>query len=155
MAFKSWYKTKRGVIFHIYSGQRERNKKKFGCEPEYTRSEFYDYCMLDPGFNVLFSEWVKSGYKKMKRPSIDRIDNAIGYSFDNIQVMTWQENYDKEQSSRSNKRAVLQYNLDGIFIREFESAKEVKKVHPYARVSDVCKGKRKSTYGFVYKYKRI
>jgi hypothetical protein len=43
-------------------------------------------------FKVLYKNWVKSGYEKNFRPSVDRLDSTKGYSFDNIRLVTWKEN---------------------------------------------------------------
>lgn len=50
---------------------------------------------------------------------------------------------------------VLQYSLDGIFIKEWNSAKEatIKLGIPKGSIGRNCKGEYKATYGFIFKYK--
>lgn len=43
-------------------------------------------------FMALYEDWQKSGYKRRKAPSIDRIDNNIGYKKGNLQWITNYEN---------------------------------------------------------------
>ena len=43
-------------------------------------------------FDHLYKQWRDSGYLKDTKPSIDRIDNTNGYSFDNMRLTTWLEN---------------------------------------------------------------
>ena len=51
---------------------------------------------------------------------------------------------------------VLQYDLDGNFIREFESAKIAQQETgaPASKISMVCNGLRKHSMGFIWKYKK-
>lgn len=62
----------------------------------------------------------------------------------------------KEQKQRSNKeRPILQYDLEENFIKEWKSAKECNDFTGIqrSRISDVCRGKRKQTGGYIFKYK--
>lgn len=49
------------------------------------------------------------------------------------------------------KIKVLQYDLNGVFIKEWGSVKECAKV--YSKCKDVAKGLRKQTKGYIFKYK--
>lgn len=53
-------------------------------------------------------------------------------------------------------RPVEQYSLAGEFIARYNSAKEaIRKLNlSNAHISDCCKGKRKSSNGFMWKYER-
>lgn len=57
--------------------------------------------------------------------------------------------------TNASKKPVIQYDKNGNYIAEYESAEEAKRAikKPHAQISEVCKGKRKSTYGFVFKFK--
>jgi len=60
--------------------------------------------------------------------------------------------------NRTKKKPVLQLNLEGKIIREFESATDVAKflkIYSSAPISACCKGKRKSAYGFRWEFKHI
>lgn len=62
----------------------------------------------------------------------------------------------KPQITRSNKeRAVLQYDLQNNFIQEWKSAKECSDFTGLqrSRICDVCKGNRRKTGGYIFKYK--
>lgn len=52
-------------------------------------------------------------------------------------------------------KSVLQYTLDGILMREWDSIVRVKKECGYSDgyISQCCKGKYKHAYGYVWKYK--
>ena len=62
--------------------------------------------------------------------------------------------------SKANKngklsKAVLQYSLDGTFIKEFPSAMEVKRQLGFSQgnISSCCRGEFMQRYGFIWKYK--
>lgn len=50
-------------------------------------------------------------------------------------------------------RPVLQFSKDGQFIREFASTAEASRLMGDWHVKQVCDGKRKTSQGFIYKYK--
>ena len=55
----------------------------------------------------------------------------------------------------SNKKAIIQYNLEGEFIKEWASAKDASifmECNP-SPITACCKGKQKTCYGFKWKYK--
>ncbi len=62
----------------------------------------------------------------------------------------------KEQKQRSNKeRPILQYDLNHNFIKEWSSAKECNEETGICRskISNVCRGIRRQTGGFIFEYK--
>ena len=52
-------------------------------------------------------------------------------------------------------KPVLQYTLDGVFVREWESAKQAEREDGYqhGHIISVCGGKRNNHKGFIWKYK--
>lgn len=57
---------------------------------------------------------------------------------------------------RPMKKPVLQYDLDGNFVAEYESAREAEKITGigYKMISRVCKGERERTHGYIFKFKK-
>lgn len=55
--------------------------------------------------------------------------------------------------------AVEQYTLDGVYIRDFKSISDalifLNKSLKQSHISSCCKGKRKSAFGYIWKYKQI
>lgn len=51
-----------------------------------------------------------------------------------------------------NKKPILQYTLDGDFVREWPSATDVGK-DVNANITHCAKGKQKTAYGYIWKYK--
>lgn len=82
----TWSRTKIGVIKTIYSSQLESSKKRNHPEPSYTQQEFIEWVQGQRLFDYYYNNWVASGYKKIYKPSVDRLDDFKPYSFDNIQL---------------------------------------------------------------------
>ena len=88
----------------------------------------------------------------------------------NVNNLEWISNYDNMQHSikmglrdvikitnklrETNRREILQYDLDGNFIKQYNSIKEAEtELHiPNQNIVKVCQGKRKMAHNFVFKY---
>ena len=94
--------------------------------------------------------WFRDEAYTMEKPSIDRKNSKKNYTFDNCQFIELSEN-----SRKDNIRPILQYNLNGKFIKEWESQTKVSKILNICRqnISKVASGKRKQTGGYIWKYK--
>lgn len=57
-----------------------------------SRDEFYEWATNDVVFNKLYNEWVESDYQIKLSPSINRIDNKMGYVVGNVEWLTHSEN---------------------------------------------------------------
>ena len=58
-----------------------------------------------------------------------------------------------EETKKKLSKIVLQFTLDGEFVREWCSINEAKSKLGIKNISDCCQGKRKSAGGFLWKYK--
>lgn len=156
-----YQRTFKGLVYGIYNNQIKSSKKREHKPPTYSKSEFLGYCSMSDKFVRLYNEWVKSGYNKELVPSIDRLDDYKGYSLDNIQVITFRENYKKAHrdmvEGRNNKRnkAVLQYDKQGNFIKEYHSVRQAGRELGISagNISSACNGMYDTMGGFVWKYK--
>lgn len=163
----AYRKTKQGVVSTIYGDQKSNSLIRGHKPPTYTKDELNSWLLNDWLFDLLYTNWCNCGYLKDMKPSVDRLDDSKGYSFDNIQIMTWKENQLKcNYQVRNNikkhsgllnggHKAVSQYTLDGIFIKDFISASEASRQTNSNRrsLSACCGGNAKSCNGFVWKFK--
>lgn len=96
--------------------------------------------------------WFRDKAYLMKKPSIDRINNDGNYIYDNRRFIEFVENNIKDK-----RKPVLQYNIDGKFIREFKSSNDAGKflnVHS-TNIRKCCRFQIKTAYNFIWRYKNV
>ena len=162
-AQQKFIRTKKGVVSLLWNNQVNHSKRRKQREPDYSQKELYEWAMSQEIFHVLFNEWVKSGYKKDLKPSVDRLNDYVHYCFGNIQLITWEQNNAKGNMDVINglntktSKAVLMFSKDGELIDEYHSLHSASRetgVSP-SKICVVCKNKRKTAGGFIWKYKEI
>lgn len=89
--------TEKGVIRVIYKAQKRAQAIRGFKAMPYNKVELALWLYAN-GFKALYDDWISSGMKKDEKPSVDRIDSNKGYSFDNIQLVTWLENRNNQYS---------------------------------------------------------
>ncbi len=150
-----------GLITVIYNGHIRRTKKNGYSPVAYTRKELIDWCIQSNVFKDLYTVWTLSDYKKDLTPSIDRLDDYLGYSFSNIQIITFKDNREKyyrdAQNGINTKCAVpvMQFSKDMKYITTFPScaiAANAVGIASSSNISRVCKGFKRSSGGFIWKY---
>lgn len=149
-------RTPKGVLTNTYSKQVHRSKIKNMPPPEYTLKEFQDKFLSDPKYLRLFREWEASGYKKSRKPSFDRIDHRLPYSFDNINVMSWEDNRYKQRMEFKiiRRRKVAQYDKFGDLVTVFDSITSAVSSTGLSQggISACVCNKAKTCGGFYWKY---
>jgi len=146
-----FYRTEKGVLSSIYNSQKNSSIKRNHHQPMYTREQLFSWATSQKIFNELYNQWVASGFETSKRPSVDRLDESKGYSFDNIQLMTWGEN-----SYKDKVRQMIKVNQvkDGKIINTFNSIRGAGRETGICQ-SDIvkcCKGKQSMAGGFIWEY---
>jgi len=68
-------------------------KSREFAPPQFTRDEFINNYITNRKMIRLFELWKHKGCKTDHIPSCDRINPFKTYSFENIQVVTWRDNY--------------------------------------------------------------
>lgn len=127
-------RTVHGLIYQIYKMQILSSIQREHDKPKYSYKEFTDWFKSQKDFKHLYSEWVKSNYNKMKRPSSDRIDNSKGYSLDNIQLVTFRENLINALHERKGKI----YGLNGHPIYMMDCNKKILAYFCSVRFAGIC-----------------
>ena len=89
-------KDKTKLINKIYSAQKASSKKRGHEPPSYTKEWLRQWLLNQHLFHELYKTWsTPIDREKDNIPSVDRIKNGVGYTKDNIQLMTWRENNTK------------------------------------------------------------
>lgn len=110
--------TEKGVIRVIYKSQKRSSKVRGHESVAYSKAELSDW-LYSNGFKSLYDNWIDSGKEKDLKPSVDRLDDFKGYSFDNIRLGTWLDNRRHQHKDiingigTSGKRCKPLYKFDG------------------------------------------
>lgn len=153
-------RTKNGVINTIYQTQIRTSKARGHDRPTYALSELREWVLSQEIFHVLHDKWVESNYDKYSKPSLDRKDDYLGYSFDNIQIMTWKENDDKgseDNLSGKNKKkwkpVIMTQDGGDTMFESIKKAQEFKGVSTKeGNIGSCCRGVKKTAYGATWRY---
>lgn len=129
---RAYQKTPAGLVSRIYAAQKKASKKRNMAAPFYSYQELLKWVQAQPNFKTLYDAWTRSDYKSRLRPSIDRLDDYMPYSFENIRLVTWDENMFKNHEVcrvGTNKMAdvmckpVVQIAISGEYMNTFLSVK--------------------------------
>lgn len=144
---RRWRLTYKGLTANLYAKIRERSKRNNRQNNEFTLAEFRAF-LETTDIHRLYKRWQKSDYKTDRRPSIDRIDPLRGYTFDNIQVITAEENRKKGDEEKIILWGipVHQISMSGTIIAKYPSIKIASQITGINRnnISTVINKKRKS-----------
>ena len=81
-------------------------------------------------------------------PEVDHIDNDKTHNY--VNNLQWLSH--KDNSRKSKNKPILQFDLNGNFIREWECTADVGN-EVKGHICDCLKGNRKTAYGYIWKYK--
>lgn len=162
---KIYHKTKKGLFAVIYAHQRGHSKDRGHPMPNYTLDELRNKYINDEKFIMLYDNWVYGGYQRDDIPSVDRKNDSLPYTLDNIRMIRFRINYIKSHKDKKNGRLkcermyrqVFQYTLDGEYLRDFVSGTEASKMLNInqSNISHNCIGKRKSAGGYIWSFKKF
>lgn len=155
-------RTKEKLCKTMYDGQITRTKKYGYNKVSYSRKEFKDWLFLQQEFHELFDKFAENDFFRDDTPSIDRLDDYKGYSFDNIQIITLFENREKYYNNayngvnRKKLRKVFKFDLNNNFIKEYYSVAQAERENDanQANIRKTCNGERNKAGGFVWKWNR-
>ena len=113
----------------------------------------HQWLRIHPKMQTLWSTWIESKYNTKLRPSVDRLDDSKGYSLDNIQLMTWDEN--RSKGGRLKTKIVNMYDTHGYFIRQYPSGRAAARAlgkKESGGISMCCRGTAQLAYGYMWQF---
>ena len=126
-------RTRRGIVSRIYNDQKKANKRRKHGRMKYSQIDLFNWLDGNVRFDSLYKAWVKSGYIKDLKPSLDRTDDYKGYSLDRLIITTWGEHNRKSYEDKKNGvntkqcKAVNQFTRFGVLIETFYSMAEAQR----------------------------
>ena len=154
-----YYKVRDDLIARMYNGMKQRSKEKTR-EFHIDREWFFDYVNNSPVFEALMLGWIRSNYSKDFVPSVDRINPLLPYTPQNIQLITWKTNTERnhkhmKEGVYGNTKPVLQLDQNMRKIKEFVSASEAMRQTKIDQsdISKVARGLRASAGGYYWMFK--
>lgn len=154
---QAYRKTEKGVLTNLYSKMKERNRNKGFGDLTFSLKVLHETYLKDTAYVKLFKNWIDSGCNKNLKPSFDRINPKIGYTLENIKLLTWGENRKKADWEKSfiYTTPVVMYDINGNFIREFGSTKEANMITGIRQsgITSCCQGRYKHAGGYIFKYR--
>ena len=145
-------KHKRRIASELYTQQKSNSTAREMVQPSYTRSEWVEWVMSQPIYHILYKAWLKSGCVSKLKPSGDRLDDDLPYSFDNVRLCSWGGN--KLKGEAKCYRSVIQLDKKTReVIALYPSIAEARRVTGAKAITDTCKGNQKSSGGFRWEYK--
>lgn len=159
---KEYRKSYEGMKSTMYAQMVKNSRARNMDIPNFSKEELYTW--LDSnGYKALYDAYVVAGYASNKRPSIDRIDDNVTYVFENMQLITWEENnlkaYKDRVEGRNNKqsKAIVAVDSTGAVVHEAYSINSLARTLGCraSHISDVLHGSRKHVHGLTFKQKDI
>lgn len=155
-------RTKKGIIQRIYYSQVGNSKKRGHKPPSYTKEWLVKWVLDNPEFHRIYDIWAISGYKKNLTPSIDRIDDYVGYTEYNIQITTWGNNEKRALNDKKNginnktNKSVVQLTKDRVFVKYYYSVAQASREtgFDHSSICKVCRKEKtnKTVGGFIWEF---
>jgi hypothetical protein len=156
----AYYRTIDGLISGIYTNQKGNSEQRGSFGPSYSLEDLSEWIKSQKYFINLYNDWVNSNYDRWLVPSVDRLEVTKSYSLDNIELVTWKENSNRENLRIKNgdnpniTKKVNKLSNNGTHLCTYVS------VHDAARQNNlqatnivkVCKKKRQTTGGYKWEY---
>lgn len=147
----------KGRILHQYSNNGNNTYLKVRLSKDGVIKNHYVHRLVWEAFNGKIPELMQ----------VNHIDeNCHNNLLSNLNLMTSKENnnwgthterlVEKQLNNAVNSKIVFQFDLNGNFIREWPSGKEIQRQLniPQANISACCLGKMKQSHSYIWKYKK-
>ncbi len=107
-------------------------------------------CLTLDGIKYLME---RDNYSQIERPSIERKNSKGNYTIENCEFIDRGENTARRNKEHLSK-PILQFDLNMVFIKEWESGREVERIlgYDHSNISKVARYTQKSAYRYIWRY---
>ena len=136
------------LINNIYFHQVHTN-----ISVEYTWDQLSSWLVQQDSFLNLYKRWVSLDCDKKITPAVIRINPNDVYKFNNLKFVTAEEA--RNINTRKRARPIVQMDVNGKEIARYPNARVAAmmlNLKRYQCIHAVCKGNRKTSLGFKWKY---
>ena len=140
-----------------------RLKEKI-LKPSINRTGYYQVCLCKQSIQKYYYVhrlvWEAFNGQIPENMQVNHINEVkTDNRLSNLNLMTCKENSNwgtrNERRAKKQSKAVLQFTLDGILVKEYPSTHQAERETGFAQPSicACCNGKRKTACGYIWKYK--
>lgn len=153
-----------GLCYRLFYHQVQNSKTRGHTPPPYTKEELYTWITTQPNFDTLYEAWVDSNYTSDFKPSCDRLDNSKGYTFDNIELVSWKINNARARADIINgtigscQKPVYQYSIEGLFLSKFISVNAASlssETFDHRNIAACCRGELQTAYKYYWSFEDL
>lgn len=149
-------RSEQGIARIIYQNQKTNSKKNPLKKPDYTSDSFKEWLLEQSKWKAIHKNWVKSEYKTDLYPSVDRINPMLPYRLDNLQILTWGNNFKKSLKERTltQGKRITQMSKSKEKVNNFNSIMEASRKTgiDYRTIGNALTGHRKTAGGYIWLY---
>lgn len=156
--YKKWLHSQANQYINVIAGDiTEVTPAKCGRDNDYLKCRIGNrYVMLHQLIALAFIP------NPLNKPTVNHIDgNKLNNCVDNLEWATYSEQlkHAHDNGIRNDKRAVLQYTLDGTFVAKFDCISDASEAYAKGKnprnsstILKCCQGKYKTAYGYIWHY---
>jgi len=165
-------RTINGWLTKVYGRMRHTSKYRKHPVPRFSKDEFKEWALKN-GLKNMMKTWDKLGCPKNKTPSVNRLNDYGIYEFNNMELITWEENNKKGKDSVKTKelvhsklgsiakkmfsKPVIKSDLNNKVLAIYPSAREAARQNKTdgGAIARVCRGGKHTHHNFKWNYYEI
>ena len=115
----SFEKRIRDFYTSTFANMKSNSRNRNHPDMSFTKKEFIQWFKSQNNYAILWNNYLNSGGSKELKPTVDRIDDRLGYSLGNMQLLTWADNRAKQVIRQG--KPITQLSLSGKLINRYAS----------------------------------
>lgn len=150
--------SEKGVIRVLYKTMKRHQKIRGFSDIPFTKDEFKYWLYNNTSYKDLWDTWKDNGNPTQLKPSVDRLNDYKGYSFDNMRMVVYKENREHQVNDRLKGMSksgevchrIIKLTKGGVEVKRYVSYQEVRREEGYCVHYAIKKG-QPCKRGFMWK----